>query len=197
MRKDNAIFFVSGLVFGVLLGYFVFQTLESSAPPAAAVAQPAADPPSAPLPPAVTTLNPAEMAALEKRAAENPGDAEVRALIGNRYMDAGQYLEAVRWLREASQKRPQDLHLRAHLALCLENLDRVDEAAAEYQATLAVDPAYPEGLLGLGRLKLYRQRDIGQGLALWEKLVEVAPNSEAARSIREELEALKSAHSRS
>jgi len=197
MRKDNAIFFVAGLVFGVLVGYFVFQTLESSVPRAAAPGQPPAAPPSASPRPTVTTLNPAEMAALEKRAAENPGDADVRALVGNRYMDAGQYLEAARWLREASQKRPQDLHLRAHLALCLENLDRVEEAAAEYEAALAVDPAYPEGLLGLGRLKLYRQRDIGEGLALWEKLVEVAPNSEAARSIREELEALKSAHSRS
>lgn len=193
MRKDNAVFFVAGLVFGVLLGYLVFQTTQSSAPRAGVAAEPAREPSAPPR----ATLNAAEMAALERRAAENPGDADVRALIGNRYMEAGQYAEAVRWLREAKEQRPRDLHLRAHLALCLENLDRVEEAAAEYEAALAIDPVYPEGLLGLGRLKLYRQRDIAQGMALWEKLIEVAPNSEAARSIREELEALKSAHSRS
>jgi tetratricopeptide (TPR) repeat protein len=195
MRKDNALFFVAGLVFGVLTGYFVFQTLQSGSPPVAATAPapPAAGPSVQPR----VTLNPGEMAALEKRAAENPQDVEVRVLIGNRYMDAERYEEAVRWLREAKERRPSDLHLRSHLALCLENLNRVEEAAAEYQAALAIDPAYPEGLLGLGRLKLYRQRDIAEGLALWEKLVEVAPQSEAARSIREELAALKSAHSRS
>jgi hypothetical protein len=39
------------------------------------------------------------------------------------------------------------------------------------------------------------QRDIDGGIALWEKLVTIAPDSAEARAVRDELEALKSAHS--
>ncbi|HLE20659.1 MAG TPA: hypothetical protein VJB88_06025, partial [Vicinamibacteria bacterium] len=39
MRKDNAVFFVGGLVFGLLLGYFVFESV-SQAPGGASLAGP-------------------------------------------------------------------------------------------------------------------------------------------------------------
>jgi hypothetical protein len=57
-----------------------------------------------------------------------------------------------------------------------------------------MEPAHPASLLGLGRVKLYLQQDIDGGLRLWEQLVAVAPSSAEAQSVRDELEALKSAH---
>jgi hypothetical protein len=66
---------------------------------------------------------------------------------------------------------------------------------AAFEENLERDPSHPASLLGLGRIKLYVQRDIAGGIELWDKLVNVAPDSVEARAVRDELEALKSAHS--
>jgi len=191
MKTDNTIFFVSGLVFGVLIGYFLSESLvprRGSATAGGAVSREPEAPPRR-LP------DREEVAALERLAGERPDDAEVRAQLGNLYFEAGQYEQAVRWLREATARKTSDLHLRNHLALALGNLNRVDEAVREYEAALAINPDHPQTLLGLGRIRLYATRDIRGGLAMWEKLARIAPGSPEAESIREELEALKTAHS--
>ena len=70
----------------------------------------------------------------------------------------------------------------------------MDGAVGSFEQTLAIDPNHPPSLLGLGRIKLYLQQDIDGGLAMWQKLMAVAPSSEEAQSVRDELDALKSAH---
>src|SRR3990172_4908672 len=134
------------------------------------------------------------MRALEAQARENESDAAVRARIGSLYLEAGRYEDAVRWLEESTRLDPEDLHARNHLAITYLSLPGVAPAVAAFEENLRKDPAHPASLLGLGRIKLYVQRDIQGGLALWEKLVEVAPDSAEAKAVRDELEALKSAH---
>jgi tetratricopeptide (TPR) repeat protein len=188
MKNERFFFFVAGLLFGVLVGYFLFKTLQAEQPNPVSSAPPRAEEP------APRTLDTSEIAALERRAAADPADGDVRARIGTLYLEAGRYPEAERWLREAKERKPGDLHLRNHLALALENQQRYQDAEAEYEAALSLEAEHPESLLGLGRMKLYHRRDIRGGIALWEKLLAVAPDSAAAQSVRDELEALKSAH---
>jgi tetratricopeptide (TPR) repeat protein len=135
-----------------------------------------------------------EMRALEARARENGSDAAVRTKIGSLYMEAGRYADALRWLEESIRLDPEDLHARNHLAITYLSLSRVAPAVAAFEENLRKNPADPASLLGLGRIKLYVQKDIQGGLALWEKLVAVAPDSAEATAVRDELEALKSAH---
>ncbi len=109
-------------------------------------------------------------------------------------MEAGRHKDALPWLEEAVRLDGEDLHARNHLAITYLSLGRLEEAVAAFEANLAKDPEHPASLLGLGRIKLYVQQDIQGGLALWQKLTEVAPDSPEAKAVREELEALKSAH---
>lgn len=191
MRKDNLIFFVSGLVFGVAVGYFLFQSVaQSSRGRAASLSAPPAVESSSARPP----LDTREVSRLEEIARANPADAEVRQRIGNLYMESGRLQEAIQWFRESLAIAPDELHVRNHLALSLAGMGRMDEAISEYESALAFDPAHPQSLLGLGRVLLLGKNDIRGGIEVWEKLVESAPDSPEARSIREELEALKSAH---
>jgi tetratricopeptide (TPR) repeat protein len=192
MRKDNMVFFVSGLAFGVLVGYFLFQSLATNSELAPTSGQASSALPSAP---ERRLVDPQEVKALEQMAADNPEDEEVRSRIGTLYLESGQYEQAVAWFREAVELKGDDLHLRNHMALALVGVGRIDEAISEYRAALAVDPSHPQSLFGLGRVLLYGKNDIQRGLEVWEKLVEVAPSSAEARAIREDLEALKSAHS--
>jgi tetratricopeptide (TPR) repeat protein len=195
MRKDNAIFFVAGLAFGILLGYFVFQSVAQPTAGVPATASAPTTSGSSDQPPARRLLDHEEVAGLERLLERNPDDNEIRIRIGNLYFDAGHYDEAIPYFQEAIARSPKDPHLRNHLALAYTNLGRVDQAVAAYEAILEVAPADPQGLLGLGRVKLYAQQDIHGGLEAWEELLRVAPNSPEADSIRDELEALKSAHS--
>lgn len=201
MNRD-LVFFVAGLCFGVAAGYFVFQAVTASgstttASSAAAAASPGRSqiglddvdqgPQAAP-------LDQASVDRLEASAKDDPSDAAVRAELGKLYLDAGQYEDAGAWLRAALEIEPGDVKVRTQLALSLLNMGRLDEAVAAYEENLRVEPAHPASLLGLGRVKLYLQQDIDGGLALWQRLIEVAPSSAEAASVRDELEALKSAH---
>ncbi len=196
MRKDNTIFFVSGLAFGVFVGYFLFQSVAQSPGSPTAARPGGSTSPGAPGAAMNTpVLDAKEIAALERTAADNPNDAEVRSRLGILYMEAGRYGDAVRWFREALARQKDDLDVRSHLATSLAGQGQIDAAVSEYEAALAIDPSHPQSLLGLGRVLLLGKNDIRGGLEVWGRLVETAPDSPEAQSIREELEALKAAHS--
>jgi tetratricopeptide (TPR) repeat protein len=196
MRRD-LLFFISGLAFGVAAGYFVFRAVSTPLATSSAGASGGMDRSTIGLEekePA-RTLDAEEMKALEAKARDNPEDAAVRARLGSLYMEAERNEEALQWLSEAVRLAPEDLHARNHLAITYLNLGQLENAVAAFEENLERDPAHPASLLGLGRIKLYVQRDIDGGIALWEKLVTIAPDSAEARAVRDELEALKSAHS--
>jgi tetratricopeptide (TPR) repeat protein len=192
MRKDNTIFFLAGLFFGVWVGYFLFQSVQQgSSPPAVPDVGAQTESPA----PAGRLVEPQEVAALEQMARDNPDDPEVRRRIGTLYMEAGNYQEAVLWFRQAVERNSEDIEARNHLAISLAGLGRMDDAIAEYEAALASNPSHPQSLLGLGRVLLFGKNDVQGGVEVWSRLVEAAPESPEAESIREELEALKAAHS--
>ena len=203
MRKDNAIFFAGGLVFGLLLGYFVFETI-SRTPGSFSAAGPASSSSplgiggaaSQPAQPAMSrrVLDEQEVAALQNMIQQNPDDNQARVQLGNLYLEAGHDDQAIPLFRDALEKDPADDHARIHLAQTLSNLQRLDEAVTEYQTVLENEPGNPQALLGLGRVRLYAQLDIDGGMEAWGELLRVAPNSPEAESIRDELEALTSAH---
>jgi tetratricopeptide (TPR) repeat protein len=192
MRKDNTIFFLAGLVFGVWVGYFLFQSVQQNSAPSPVSEGGTRAESNAP---AGRVVDPQEMSALERMAGDNPEDPEVRVRIGTLYMEAGNYQEAVLWFRQAMEKRGEDIHVRNQLAMSLAGLGRIDDAIAEYEAALALNPSHPQSLLGLGRVLLFGKSDVQGGTEAWSRLVETAPDSPEAESIREELEALKAAHS--
>lgn len=208
MNRD-LVFFVAGLAFGLAGGYFLFRALapegsssfssvteSSSSSSAVQTRPPGVEASSIGLEEerAFEELDAAAVARLTERAEANPSDAEARAELGELYMSAGRFQDAVAWLEAAVGLAPTDLDARNQLAIAYLNEGRLTDAVATYEETLSRSPDNPGSLLGLGRIKLYLQQDINGGLALWEKLIQVAPDSTEAKSVADELDALKSAH---
>ncbi len=196
MNRDLG-FFIAGLCFGVAAGYFVFRAVLPPGSPAEVVASSRTSTAStigldseSEFPP----LDESQVRELEAGADASPDDPKLAARVGEVYMDAGQFADAVPWLEKAVELGPRDVHVRNHLALSYLNQGNMDGAVGSFEQTLAIDPNHPPSLLGLGRIKLYLQQDIDGGLAMWQKLMAVAPSSEEAQSVRDELDALKSAH---
>ena len=194
----DLVFFLAGLCFGIVAGFFVFRAVvapDVSPAVTSAGLNPERSQVGLEAESQAKPLERDEAERLEVSAKQDPNDAAVRAELGSLYLDAGRYEDAAAWLRSALEIEPRNLPARNHLALSLLNLGRMDEAVATYEETLRLQPEHPASLLGLGRVRLYVQQDINRGLAMWERLVAVAPSSTEARSVKDELEALKSAHS--
>ena len=137
MRRDTLVFTVAGIVFGLVVGYMA-ASWDVVPRPAAIGVQAAAAP--APATPAAKSLNPDEVAALESLAARQPSDASVRVELGNLYMDAERWDEAIRWYREALAVNPALVETTTDLGACLVSSGRPAEGLAEFERVLAVDP---------------------------------------------------------
>jgi len=104
---------------------------------------------------------------LENAAGEDPGNAEVRQLLGRALWDTGDREGAVRHYAEAARLAPAAYGV--SYAQALEASGRFDDAAAEFEAALAAQPGSPVAQEGLGRV-YYRKGDYAKALPLLEGL---------------------------
>ncbi len=79
-------------------------------------------------------------ASLKKAAELSKGNLDVTDLFGRLYVEAGRNEEALAAYTEIVEKIPADTTARFMRALCLQRLERTDEAVAEMEQVLARDP---------------------------------------------------------
>jgi cytochrome c-type biogenesis protein CcmH/NrfG len=187
MRRDTLVFAVAGIVFGLVVGYMA-ASWEVVPRPAAVGGQAAAAP--APTAPATKSLNPDEVTALESLAARQPGDAAVRVELGNIYMDAERWDEAIRWYREALAVNPALVETRTDIGACLVSSGRPAEGLAEFEGVLAGDPGHRNALYnkGIALLQMGRAKDAA---AAWEELLKRHPDDPQLQGLRGRIEQIR------
>lgn len=131
---------------------------------------------------------------LRERAQAEPRNVGVRIELGEALIGMGDHGSAVTWLESVVEIEERNTAARNLLASAYLELGRSFEAVAAYEAVLSTEPDNARALMGLGRVKLYMLKDIEGGLQLWDRLVARQPDSPQAREVRDELEALRSAH---
>jgi len=103
---------------------------------------------------------------LEKAAADNPGNAEYRHLLGRALWSTGNREGAVQSYAEAASLEPS---YRLGYAQALETVGRLDDATAEFEAVVAAQPESAIAQEGLGRL-YYRRGEFAKAVPLLEGL---------------------------
>ncbi|HYN02083.1 MAG TPA: tetratricopeptide repeat protein [Vicinamibacteria bacterium] len=184
MRRDTLVFAVAGIVFGLVVGYMA-ASWEVVPRPAAVGGQAAAAP--APAAPATKSLNPDEVTALKSLAARQPGDAAVRVELGNIYMDAERWDEAIRWYREALAVNPALVETRTDIGACLVSSGRPAEGLAEFEGVLAGDPGHRNALYNKG-IALLQMGRAGEAAAAWEELLKRHPDDPQLQGLRGRIE---------
>jgi tetratricopeptide (TPR) repeat protein len=179
MRRDTLVLTVAGVVFGLVVGYMAASW--DVVPRPAAVVPPVAAP--APAAPAGKRLNPDEVRAMESLAARQPGEASVRVELGNLYMDAERWDEAIRWYREALALNPALADTVTDLGACLVSAGRPAEGLAEFEKVLQGDPGHRNALYnkGIALLQLGRGKDAA---AAWEELLKRHPDDSQLQGLR-------------
>jgi cytochrome c-type biogenesis protein CcmH/NrfG len=194
MRADSIAFALSGILFGVIVGWILGS--QQAGPPTAAIAAlpPAsATAPAAGRPPA-PPLDEARLKSLVAAAGSEPANPAPRVQLGNLYFDAERYGDAVQWYEDALRLSPKDANVSTDLGVAYYYTNEPDRAIRQFEHSLTLDPAHTKTMLNLGIVKAFGKQDLAGAKAAWQQVIATAPNSPEAQAARKALEGLQQAH---
>jgi len=193
VSKDSLVVGVAGVFFGLLVGWIIGSQQGTGRPapppPPAAAAASTGGGQQAPPP-----LDESRASALKVTAQQNPSDAATRVELGNMYFDAGRFPEAVDWYQQALKINPKDINVSTDLGISFYYMNDPDKALAQFERSLAIDPAHAKTLLNVGIVRAFGKQDLKGAAEVWQKILDVAPSSEEARAARQALDGVRSAH---
>jgi tetratricopeptide (TPR) repeat protein len=201
MKLESVVYAVSGVFFGLIVGWIIGsqQTSVSSRaalpPPVETASQApppqAATPPGAPQP---AMLDQTKVQALQAIVEKDPKNALARAQLGNVFYDAGRYPDAIKWYSEALALNPKDAEVSTDLGVSYYYNNDPDRAITQLERSLQLNPSHTKALLNLGVVKAFGKQDLKGATDAWKKLVEVAPQSPEGQQAKQALDSLSSAH---
>jgi cytochrome c-type biogenesis protein CcmH/NrfG len=193
MRADSIAFALSGILFGVIVGW-ILGSQQSARPvvaPAAAAAPDAAAADGRQPPP---PLDEARLKTLVASAGSEPTNPAPRVQLGNLYFDAERYTDAVQWYEDALRLQPADANVSTDLGVAYYYTNQPDRALSQFDASLAIDPGHIKTLLNVGIVRAFGKQDLAGAAKAWEQVVKLSPNSPEGQAATKGLEGLKNAH---
>jgi cytochrome c-type biogenesis protein CcmH/NrfG len=195
MKRDSLVFAVSGMFFGLIVGWIIGTQQAGPLRPAAQQAPTQVSTPQpvqSGQPPAV--LDEVRVRALEAAAQARADDAAVRVELGNMYYDANRFPEAIRWYEEAVAIDPKNVSASTDLAVAYYYTDQVDRSLAQFAKSLEVDPKHAKTLLNLGIVRAFGKQDLEGAAAAWQQVIDLDPASAEGRAAKQALDNMRSAH---
>lgn len=195
MKRESLAFLVSGVVFGVLVGWIVGSQQGTPAPSTAttpAAAAPAAQGQTTPPPPPLDTQRAAE---LEKTAKAEPSNAAARVELANLYFNAERFDLAAPWYEAALKLNPKDVNASTDLGVCYYYLQQDDRALTQFEHSLSIDPKHVKTLFNQGIVRAFGKQDLPGASESWEKVIAIAPDSEEGKRAKQIIDGVKSGHS--
>jgi tetratricopeptide (TPR) repeat protein len=192
MKPQGVLLGVSGVLFGVLVGWIL-----GSQRPAGPVTAPASVAAAAPGPGSGNTPPPLDIQRatdLERQANARPADAAVREALGNLYFDAQRFDLAIPWYEAALKIDRRNVNVSTDLAVSLFSTSEVDRALKQIDHSLSVDPRHAKTLLNQGIIRAWGKQDLDGAAKSWEQVVAVSPSSEEGKQAKQFLDGLKAAH---
>ena len=201
MRSESIVFAISGMCFGIILGWVigtqqatrrtaaVVQTQSAAAEPQQSANQPS----GTRQPPA---LDEAKVQGLMTIIKSDPKNAGAHVQLGNAYFDAERYPDAIKWYEDGLKLDPKDVDASTDLAVSYYYSNRTDEALKQFDYSLKLNPAHTKTLLNQGIVLAFGKRDLKGATDAWEKVVQIAPNSPEAQAAKQGLQGIAAAAGR-
>jgi tetratricopeptide (TPR) repeat protein len=130
----------------------------------------------------------AELEALLKK---DPDNVRIHTQLGNLYMDASRFPDAIGHYKRVLDAEPANTNVRVDMGTCFRRSGRSDLAVETYRKALELDPNHANANLNLGVVLYADFNDMKGALPAFEKFLEVAPGSQNAPGIRETVEQIK------
>lgn len=194
MRADSIAFAISGMLFGVIVGWILGNQQASGTAVTAAPPSTAAPAPAGETRPAAAPLDEARAKDLQAAAAAAPADPGPRVQLGNLYFDAERYAEATQWYEQALKVQPNDANVSTDLGVAYYYTDQPDRAIQQFEQSLKIDPKHTKTMLNMGIVKAFGKQDLSGAADAWRQVIATAPQSQEAEAARKALEGLQQAH---
>lgn len=195
MRADAIVFAVSGVLFGLIVGWIVGSQQAGAVRAGAPVAQVAAAPAAAPAGGGGSpVLDENQVKALQNVARQDPKAAQPRVQLGNLYFDAERYPEAIKWYEEALALSPRDPNVSTDLGVAYYYTNQPDRAIKQFEHSLSVDPKHTKTMLNMGIVKAFGKQDLAGASASWQQVIAIAPDSPEGQAARKALDGVAQAH---
>lgn len=195
MHKESFVMGIAGVLLGLLAGWIIGSQQGAPAPTlsAPAPAQQAAGA-AGQQQAAAPALDENRVAQLKSEAEKDPRNAAPRVQLGNLYFDGERFEEAARWYTDALAINPKDVNVSTDLGIAYYYTNQPDRALQQFEQSLAIDPAHSKTLLNVGVVRAWGKQDLEGAAKAWQRVIEVAPNSEEAARARQGLEGIRAAH---
>ncbi len=193
MRSDSVIVGIAGAFFGVLVGWII-GSQQAAGRPAQPSAPAAQSPAAATSGQAAPALDESRAAQLKTAAQQAPNDAATRIQLANMYFDAERFQDAAEWYEAALKITPKDVNASTDLGIAYYYMNQPDKALAQFDRSLAIDPSHGKTFLNIGIVRAFAKQDLNGATDAWQKVLEVAPNTEEARAARQALDGVRAAH---
>ena len=195
MSKDSIVFGISGVFFGILVGWIIGSQQGAGARPAAAPE--AAQAQAATSTPGQSTMKPldeARAAELSQAATTNPRDVQARLDLGNLYFDSERFADAAKWYEQALAIEPRNVSASTDLGIAYYYMNQPDRALEQFDRSLAIDPRHTKTLLNVGIVRAFAKDDLDGAAKAWQLVVAYAPDTPEGKRAQQALESLRSAH---
>ncbi|MBI4478089.1 MAG: tetratricopeptide repeat protein [Acidobacteria bacterium] len=196
MKAESVVLGLSGMFFGLIVGWILGAQAQNgrpaSAPPAPQGQSQA--PTSTEASSRAAILDENQVQALRSIADKDPKNVQARVQLGNLYFDAERYDQAIKWYENALTLDPRDPNVSTDLGISYYYTNQPDRALAQFDESLKIDPRHTKTLLNIGVVRAFGKQDLQGAVAIWEKLLELAPASPEGEAARRALDSIKAAH---
>jgi cytochrome c-type biogenesis protein CcmH/NrfG len=181
---------IIGLAVGLVVGVFIGYQAGSSAPAPVAVSGP---PPGVPAgaPPMPGDNFQARITQMQQVVARDPKNVQAWIQLGNDYFDTRQPQKAIDAYGRALELRPSDPNVLTDQGVMYRDVGQFDRAIANFQKANEVDPKHVQSLYNMGVVYLNDLKQPKKAVEAWNKVIQVAPQSEQAAQARMGIEQVK------
>lgn len=109
-------------------------------------------------------------------------------------MDTARHNEAIDAYQNAPEIDPSNVDVRVEIGTCYGRFDKSKRAVEKYRRAPGHNPDHPFGHMNLGNVLSYDFRNYSEAIKECEKHLEIAPNAQNAKVIRNEIQGLKAAN---
>ena len=123
------------------------------------------------------------IAALERKAQANPGNANAWVELGNAYFDSNQYEASISAYRKSLELNPGNPNVWTDMGVMYRRNGKPEEAIKAFDQAIAADPKHEVSRMNKGIVLLHDLNDFNGAIEAWEGLLEVNPVAMAPNGV--------------
>ena len=123
------------------------------------------------------------IAALEREAQANPGNANAWTELGNAYFDSNQYEASISAYRKSLEINPGNPNVWTDMGVMYRRSGKPEEAIKAFDQAIAADPKHEVSRMNKGIVLLHDLNDFNGAVEAWEGLLEVNPIAKAPNGV--------------